>query len=161
MEANLHTPQVPPGDANQFMHAAFASKEEMLNFYLIMNRFVNPVTYFMQRTDKERLEDLLITLGQYAHSLSPFEAQQFLGVGPLIPGFALYMLKENVPKKKRINKAEDVASFVQFITLIAAGMNSIKEMIRSLHSHIQNVKFLIDNIEKEEQSDTPTGDIAH
>ena len=57
MEAILNKEQVRPGDETQFMHAAFTSEEEMMSFYLILNRFVNQSTYFMQRPDVERLED--------------------------------------------------------------------------------------------------------
>lgn len=45
MEAILNKEQVRPGDETQFMHAAFTSEEEMMSFYLILNRFVNRVDW--------------------------------------------------------------------------------------------------------------------
>ncbi|MCD7925589.1 MAG: hypothetical protein LUI85_13230 [Bacteroides sp.] len=156
MEAKLHTPQVPPGDETQFMHAAFTSDKEMLDFYLIFNRFVNPVTYFMQRTDKRRLEDLLFILGKQAHFLFMLETNHFLGINPLVQGFGLFMLKDNLSKQKRIAKSEEVASQLQFLTGIASGMDTIKQMNKSIHSHIQNVMYLIDKMKEKEQADSPT-----
>ena len=37
---------VCPGDATQFMHAIFSSDHEMMTFYLTLNRFINPASYF-------------------------------------------------------------------------------------------------------------------
>ena len=49
---------VCPGDATQFMHAIFSSDHEMLTFYLTLNRFINPASYLVERSDRQRLEDL-------------------------------------------------------------------------------------------------------
>lgn len=153
MEANSHTPQVPPGDETQFMHAVFTSDKEMLDFYLVFNRFVNPVTYFMQRTDKKRLEDLLFILGKQAHLLFLLETNHFLGINPLVQGFGLFMLKDDISKQKRIAKSEEVASQLQFLTEIASTMDTIKQMSKGIHSHIQNVRYLIDKLKETEHPD--------
>ena len=39
------------GDATQFMHVIFFSDEEMMSFYLLLNRFMNPTSYLVERTD--------------------------------------------------------------------------------------------------------------
>ena len=49
MEATLNNGQFRPGNETQFMYTAFASEGEMLDFYLSLNRFVNPVIYCVQR----------------------------------------------------------------------------------------------------------------
>ena len=49
---------VCPGDATQFMHAIFSSDHEMMTFYLTLNRFINPSSYLVERSDRQRLEDL-------------------------------------------------------------------------------------------------------
>ena len=49
---------VCPGDATQFMHAIFSSDHEMMTFYLTLNRFINPASYLVERSDRQRLEDL-------------------------------------------------------------------------------------------------------
>lgn len=72
MEAILNNEQVRPGDETMFMHAVFTSEEEMRNFYLILNRFVNPTTYFIQRADTERLENLRDTLGKFERFINIF-----------------------------------------------------------------------------------------
>ena len=65
MEATLNNGQFRPGNETPFMYTAFASEGEMLGFYLSLNRFVNPVTYCVQGTDMERLDNLLHTLGKF------------------------------------------------------------------------------------------------
>lgn len=151
MEAKLHTPQVPPGDETQFMHAVFASDEEMLHFYLIMNRFVNPVTYFMESTDLERLEDLRRVLGQHGAFLHPLEKHSFRGIIQLIQGFSLFMMKDTSTKQIRLDKAQEVASHFQFVVQMAAGVASARQMARGIHSHIQNVEYLIGKMKDENQ----------
>ena len=153
MEAKLHTPQVPPGDENQFMHAVFASDEEMLHFYLIMNRFMTPVTYFMQGTDLEHLEDLRRVLGQHGAFLHPLEKHPFYGINQLIQGFSLFMMRDDLLEQTRMAKAQEVASHFQFVVQIAARVVSARQMAHSIHSHIQNVDYLIEKM-KEEAKDS-------
>lgn len=151
MEAKLHTPQVPPGNERQFMHAVFASDEEMLHFYLLMNRFVNPVTYFMEGTDLEHLEDLRRVLGQHGAFLRPLESHSFYGINQLVQGFSLFVMKDDLPKQKRVAKAKEVASHFQFVVQMAAGVGSARQMARGIHSHIQNVEYLIEKMKKEDK----------
>lgn len=47
------------------MHAIFTSEEEMMTFYLTLNRFVNMGSYLVQRSDAERLENLLYSLENF------------------------------------------------------------------------------------------------
>lgn len=80
MEAMLMKEQVRPGDETQFMHAVFTSEEEMLTFYLTLNRFANPVSYFMQREDVERLENLQQTFGKFQHFTNLFSSYEARGI---------------------------------------------------------------------------------
>ena len=41
MEEILDNQLVRPGDETQFMHAIFSSDDEMMTFYLTLNRFIN------------------------------------------------------------------------------------------------------------------------
>ena len=93
METTLNNGQFRPGNETQFMYTAFASEGEMLGFYLSLNRFVNPVTYCVQRTDMERLDNLLHTLGKFQLFMGRFGTYQSLGIKPLIEGFGLYMMQ--------------------------------------------------------------------
>lgn len=93
MEATLNNGQFRPGNETPFMYTAFASEGEMLGFYLSLNRFVNPVTYCVQGTDMERLDNLLHTLGKFQLFMGRFGTYQSLGIKPLIEGFGLYMMQ--------------------------------------------------------------------
>ena len=42
MEEVLSNQQARPGDATQLMHVIFSSDDEMMSFYLTLNRFMNP-----------------------------------------------------------------------------------------------------------------------
>lgn len=51
------------------MHFVFSSDEEMMNFYLTLNRFINPESYLVESTDRKRLEDLVDIL---CHNVEAF-----------------------------------------------------------------------------------------
>lgn len=73
---------VCPGDATQFMHAIFSSDHEMMTFYLTLNRFINPASYLVERSDRQRLEDLENVL---FGNVAAFEAvHHFVYLQPII-----------------------------------------------------------------------------
>ena len=154
MKAKFTTPQVPPGDETQFMHVAFSSDDDMLNFYLILNRFVNPVTYLMQRSDMERLEDLHRMLKQQAAFLTPMENHYFSGINELTRAFGMFMMNINISNTNRINTASLVGNHMQFIIHLASNMNHIKQMSHANYSHIQNVEYLIAKLQNAEQENS-------
>ena len=71
MEEVLSNQQARPGDATQLMHVIFSSDDEMMSFYLTLNRFMNSESYLVERTDRKRLEDLASTL---CSNVAAFEA---------------------------------------------------------------------------------------
>lgn len=155
MEAILNKEQVRPGDETQFMHAAFTSEEEMMTFYLILNRFVNPTTYFMQRPDVERLEDLQRTLGKLLHFTNHFATHEIVGIKPLVEGFGLYMMQQAIPDKKRKLAAEHVGYQTRFFMDIMKDTEQARTLSHILASHIANVKYLLEKSEeKKEKQDT-------
>lgn len=58
MEEVLSNQQARPGDATQLMHVIFSSDDEMMSFYLTLNRFMNPESYLVERTDRKRRKRL-------------------------------------------------------------------------------------------------------
>lgn len=151
MEANLNTPQSAPGDETQFMHAVFSSDEEMLSFYLVMNRFVNSVTNNMCRSDMERLTELHRILNQFAYFLYPLENYRFEGIKLLVEGLGLYMLqKRDLSEHKRMAHAESVGEHLQFVMKMAAGVGTAKKMCSEVHSHLQNLNYLIEKLKTAE-----------
>ena len=148
MEAILNKEQVRPGDETQFMHAAFTSEEEMMSFYLILNRFANPVTYFMQRPDVERLENLLQTLGKFQHFTNHFGTHEIVGIKPLVEGFGLYMMQETISDKKRKLAAEHVGYQTRFFMDIMKDTEQAKTLSHIIASHIANVKYLLEKLKE-------------
>lgn len=145
MEANLNTPQAAPGDETKFMHAVFSSDEEMLSFYLVMNRFVNSVTNNMCRSDIERLIELHRTLNQFAYLLYPLENYRFDGIKLLVEGLGLYMLqKRDLSEHKRMAHAESVGEHLQCVMKMAARVGTAKKMCIEVHLHLQNLNYLIE-----------------
>ena len=71
MEEVLSNQQARPGDATQLMHVIFSSDDEMMSFYLTLNRFMNPESYLVERTDRKRLEYLANTLYSNVAALKP------------------------------------------------------------------------------------------
>lgn len=151
MEAILNKEQVRPGDETQFMHAAFTSEEEMMTFYLILNRFVNPVTYYMQRPDVERLEDLQRTLGKFHHFTDLFGHHEVVGIKPLVEGFGLYMMQQTMPDKKRKLAAEHVGYQTRFFMDIMKDTEQAKALSHIIASHIVNVKYLLAKLKETDE----------
>ena len=148
MEAILNKEQVRPGDETQFMHAAFTSEEEMMTFYLTLNRLVNPVSYFMQRTDVERLTNLLRMLGKFQHFTDLFDVHQSMGIKVLVEGYGLYMMQQTVSKKERLLAAEHVGYQARFFMDVMKESAYAKIMTKILCSHIENVKYLLAKVEE-------------
>lgn len=151
MEATLNNGQFRPGNETQFMYTAFASEGEMLGFYLSLNRFVNPVTYCVQRTDMERLDNLLHTLGKFQLFMGRFGTYQSLGIKPLIEGFGLYMMQQNISNRERKLAAEHVGYQMKFLMDMTKEIEQARSMSHILCSHIANVKYLIAKIQGQNQ----------
>ncbi|WP_300701831.1 hypothetical protein [Bacteroides sp.] len=125
MEAILNNEQVRPGDETQFMHAIFTSDEEMMTFYLTLNRFVNMGTYFVQRPDIERLENLLVTLGKFHYFVNLLGSYHTLGMKQLIEGFGMYIAQQYLSSKSRRCTSENIGYQVEFL------LNLMKESGRA------------------------------
>ena len=154
MEAILNKEQVRPGDETQFMHTVFTSEEEMMTFYLTLNRFVNPVTYFMQRTDVERLTNLLKMLGKFQHFTDLFDVHQSMGIKVLVEGYGLYMMQQRVSNKERFLAAEHVGYQARFFMDIMKESAYAKIMTKILCSHIENLKYLLAKLEEGKEENT-------
>lgn len=100
MEENLSSSQAVLGISPDAMHNAFKSDEEMLNFYLTLNRFINPLTYNMEKTELERLNDLHQTLAIFADFTSPIGTHTYHGIDDIIKGFGLLMMRTDLSVKK-------------------------------------------------------------
>lgn len=143
MEAILNNEQVRPGDETMFMHAVFTSDEEMQNFYLTLDRFVNPATYFVQQSDEDRLQNLLKMLGRYQYFTDLFASYGAMGLRQLIEGYGLYMMQPSLSNKARKHAAENVAYQIRFWIDAVRDCGTVKSMADSCRLHIENVKYLL------------------
>lgn len=150
MEENLNVEMqmMCPGNESDFMHCVFSSDDEMLKFYLTLNYFICPVTNLMERTDVERLENMQKVLGYYAHFFRPIERHTYEGIADIIKGFGQYMMSTEISKHKRMCTAESVGNHLQFVTRIASGAEQVKQMTHAIHSHIYNVKYLLEKMQE-------------
>ncbi len=150
MEAILDNEQVRPGDETQFMHAIFTSDEEMMTFYLTLNRFVNMGTYFVQRPDVERLENLLVALGKFQYFVDLLGSYHTLGVRQLIEGFGLYIAQPHLSSKSRRCTGENIGYQVKFLLDIMKESGNARLLANIFRTHIENVKYLLQETKEEE-----------
>ena len=142
MEKVLNNQQVRPGSATQFMHAIFSSDDEMLTFYLTLNRFINQSSYLVERSDGRRLEDLANVL---RNNLAAFEAvhnYKNISVKDVVRGFGMHMMNTQVSNAKRLQSADIVGSFIDCIVNTTKNTWQFKQMYLVNYIHLENVKYL-------------------
>ena len=147
MEENLSNQQKGIDDAPDAMYNAFESDEEMLKFYLTMNRFVNPITYNLEKTALERLEDLHKTLAMFSELTGPIGTHSYDGVDNMIKGFGLYMTRSEISINSRYEKSNLAAYHFQFLFHLAENRAYAKRLSSMYRSHICQVNYLIRKLE--------------
>lgn len=138
------------------MHAIFTSEEEMMTFYLTLNRFVNMGSYLVQRSDAERLENLLYSLGKIQHFTNFFRKYNSDGVKQLVEGFGLHMMQTTYSNREHRLAATNVAFQMKFLVDIMKESNFTTLLDKIYRTHIENVKYLLKKMKdsgegKEEQ----------
>ena len=147
MEENLSNQQEGIDNAPDAMHNAFESDEEMLKFYLTMNRFVNPITYNLEKTALERLEDLHKTLAMFGELAGSIGTHSYKGVDNMIKGFGLYMTRNEISINSRYEKSTLAAYHFQFLFHLAENRAYAKRLSSVYNSHICKVHYLIRKLE--------------
>jgi len=102
MEEVLNNQQVRPGNATQFMHFAFSSDEEMMNFYLTLNRLINPESYLVESTDRERLKKLADVLFHNVEAFHAIRNYKNVSVREVIKGFGVHMMNTAISNTHRM-----------------------------------------------------------
>ncbi len=148
MEENL-SPQ-PLIQRNDFasIHDAFASDEEMLKFYLTMNRFVNPLEYHTEKTVLQKLKDLHHVLAQFTNFTGPVSTHSYEGIDHIIRGFGLFMTHTEISLNKRNESNRIFARNIQFLFHLANYKKYANRLCGIYHLHIQHVVYLIEKLEK-------------
>lgn len=151
MKEVLDNQQARPGDATQFMHVIFSSDEEMMNFYLTLNRFVNPSSYLVERTDAQRLEDLMRTLCNNVLAFDAINSYKSVSVKDVIKGFGMHMMNMQVSNNNRLQSAEAVGVLMDCIMNTAKNRGQFKGMSCANRLHLANVKYLLERLGKEDK----------
>lgn len=147
MEENLSNQQKRIDNAPDATHNAFESDEEMLKFYLTMNRFLNPLTYNLEKTVLERLEDLHKTLAMFGELTGSIGTHSYNGVDNMIKGFGLYMTRNEISINSRYEKSTLAAYHFQFLFHLAENRAYAKRLSSIYCSHICKVNYLIKELE--------------
>lgn len=149
MEENLSNSQAVLGNSPDAMHNAFKSDEEMLNFYLTLNRFINPVTYYMEKTVLERLNDLHQMLVIFADFTGPIGTHTYRGVDNIVKGFGSLMIRADLSAKDRYKRNELAGYHFQLLFDVAANKVYAKRLSSIYMMHIHHVNYLIRKLEAE------------
>ena len=146
MKEILNNSQVRPGNATQFMHFVFSSDEEMMNFYLTLNRFINPESYLVESTDRKRLEDLVDILCHNVEAFYAIRHYQHISVSEVIKGCGVHMMNTAVSNTHRMQCADAVGILMNCVVNTTKNSWQFKKMDRINSIHIENVKYLLDRL---------------
>lgn len=105
----------------------------------------------MERPPLERLENLRLTLGKFQRFTNLFSTYQSMGIKPLIEGFGLYMMQQNISNRERKLAAEHVAYQMRFLLDVAKDIEQVSTLSHIIASHIQNVKYLLEKLGQKEE----------
>ncbi len=158
MEEVLNNQQVRPGDETQFMHAIFSSDEEMMTFYLTLNRFMNPGTYMVERTDQRRLEDLEKVLYNNVGAFEVVDDYKAVSIKEVIKGFGMCMMNTQISNSNRMQNAEAVCTLMEYVLNNAKNIWQFKQMKRLSRLHIENVKYLRKKLKAESDGEKNSED---
>lgn len=149
MEEVLNNQQVRPGDATQFMHFAFSSDEEMMNFYLTLNRLINPESYLVERTDRKRLEELVDVLNYNVEAFYAIRNYKYISVREVIKGFGAHMMNTAVSNTHRQQSADAVGILMNCVVNITKNSWQFKKMDQTNNVHLENVRYLLSRLNAE------------
>ena len=140
---------VCPGDATRFMHAILSSDHEMMTFYLTLNRFINPASYLVERSDRQRLEDLENVLFGNVAAFEAVHHFKKISVKDVIKGFGMHMKNMQVSNTNRMQSANIMGSFIDCIIDTTKNSWQYKQMYRVNHLHLENVRYLLNRLNEE------------
>lgn len=126
---------------------AFHSDEEMLKFYLTLNRFLNPTTYETEQPALQRLYDLHTTLSSFFQFTGPIGTHSFSGMDNIMKGYGLFMMHNELSIKKRYEYNSLYANHIQFFFHLATNHLYAKKLSSIYQSHIKRVNYLIKKLE--------------
>lgn len=103
------------GGRNTIHACHFSSDHEMMTFYLTLNRFINPASYLVERSDRQRLEDLENVLFGNVAAFEAVHHFKKISVKDVIKGFGMHMMNMQVSNTNRMQSANIMGSFIDCI----------------------------------------------
>lgn len=146
MEEFSSNQQVRPGDATQLMNVIFSSDEEMIAFYLTLNRLVNPESNLVERSDQRKLEDLYYLLHNNITAFEAIGSYKTINVKEAIKGFGMLMMNTAISNSHRLLSADAVGNLINCIMNTTKNSCQFKRMSRTNHLHPENIKYLLDRM---------------
>ena len=153
MEEILNNQQVRPGDATQFMHFIFSSDDEMMSFYLTLNRIMNPESYLVERIERKRLEDLANTLCSNVAAFEAIRNYKSISVKEVIRGFGTHVMNTLISNTNRFQSADAVGKLMNCILNTTKNSWQFKKMGQNNEIHLQNVRYLLDRLDAAESNE--------
>lgn len=148
MEENLNNQQVRPWDETQLMHAIFSSDDEMMSFYLIYYRLLNPSADLVQRSDKKMLEDLEGSLYKNIVAFESVNSCKLVGAKDIVRGLGMQMVNTAVSCAARLKYSEAVSVLMDCVLNMANNGSCFKHMPRMNALHLENVKYLLKKLKE-------------
>lgn len=149
MEEILDNQLVRPGDETQFMHAIFSSDDEMMTFYLTLNRFINSSSYLVERSDRKRLQDLANALYGNVAAFDAISNYKFISVKEVIRGFGMHMMNTQISNANRLQSADAVGTLMNCVIDTTKNSWQFKKMNRANSIHLENIKYLLKRLKAE------------
>ena len=137
MEEVLSNQQARPGDATQLMHVIFSSDDEMMSFYLTLNRFMN----------------LASTLCSNVAAFEAIRNYKSISVKEVIRGFGAHMMNTLISNTNRFQSADAVGTLMNCILNTTKNSWQFKKMDRNNDIHLQNVRYLLNRLDAAESNE--------
>lgn len=134
---------------------AFHSDEEMLKFYLTLNRFLNPTTYETEQPALQRLYNLHTTLSSFFQLTGPIGTHSFKGMDNIMNGYGLLTMRNEFSMRKRYECNVQYAYHIQFFFHLASNQLYAKKLSSIYQSHIKQVDYLIKKLETTSNESSP------
>lgn len=128
---------------------AFQSEEAMKAYYLQMADTMILSPRMEKYSEYARLKNLHHRLTQFLKALQYLNEHQWgKGVAEIQEACGVYMLQNNIDRKKLLHFNQEIGQHLLFITQLAENMNSIKRIFGIMNCHYYNVEYIMKGVDK-------------
>lgn len=156
MEKHNQSEAIKEFSHRQFNSVAncFQSEEDMKSYYLHMADTMNASLFFERRSDYISLAGLHRKLKQFNSALQLLSTHEWSrSIAEIQNACGVFMLQNDVEKKRLLRTNEEIGLHLQFITELAGNMSFLKQLLGILNCHHQNVGYLLRKMKEQVQPD--------